>query len=316
MNREQWTKKLARIIADIEAGRTPAAVREVYVFGSYARGAVECKDLDLVVVHEEPPVDLMDELRKKAKAAARTILESLAGHERRFNGLMGKALRRPGEDIDILMGRDLGSILQGMSIRASDLRLVWSVADRAWQEKLQGIPIDARAGAAPRDQFISPKHARTDVQAVEHVTALLREGSLKLTRIATETVDLRKSRRWTEDWADTLWLDQWGKKSLALLPYACAWLEGKKVKELDIKERGEIWDAEQRFRVQLGRLHLYWMVNLFEAEHKLKEQCLIPHARRGYGKELLIFERGPNWESRTDSARMPGDKEGQAINVR
>jgi predicted nucleotidyltransferase len=63
MNREQWTKKLVRIVTDIEAGRTPAAVRELYVFGSYAHGAVECKDLDLVVIHDEPPAELIEKLK-------------------------------------------------------------------------------------------------------------------------------------------------------------------------------------------------------------------------------------------------------------
>ena len=70
MNREQWTKKLSRMIADFEAGKTPAPVRDLYVFGSYARGAVECRDLDLVVVYEKPPAELMKELQKKADATA------------------------------------------------------------------------------------------------------------------------------------------------------------------------------------------------------------------------------------------------------
>jgi predicted nucleotidyltransferase len=84
MNRETWTKKLARIIADIEAGKTPAPVRELYIFGSYARGTLECRDLDLVVVHEEPSTKLMDELKKKAEATARTFLEALAGSQSRL----------------------------------------------------------------------------------------------------------------------------------------------------------------------------------------------------------------------------------------
>ena len=94
MYREQWTKKLIRMITDVESLRTPAQVRELYVFGSYARGAQECKDLDLVIVHEEPPVKLMEKLKKKAKAKGRSFLDRLAGHETRFKAMMGNVIGR------------------------------------------------------------------------------------------------------------------------------------------------------------------------------------------------------------------------------
>ena len=48
---------------------------------------------------------------------------------------MSKALRRPGEDMDILMGSDLASVLQMRPITQSDLRLIWSSTDQAWAEK-------------------------------------------------------------------------------------------------------------------------------------------------------------------------------------
>lgn len=300
MNRDLWTKKLTRIIAAIEAGEMPATVRELYIFGSYARGAIECKDLDLVVVHDEPPTKLMEELKKKAKAKARTFLDGLVGHELRFKALMGKAIRRPGEDIDILIGQDLPSILQGRPIQESELRLVWSATDGAWQKKLGAIQVDANAGSAPRAQFISPKLAQSTEDDVNGVTSLLAEQALILTRIRVETLEAEPL---PDEWAQTFLRRRWGTKSRALLPFAFAWFGSQNVESIDVREPGEIWDGERRFRVQLGRLYLYWMVKLFQEEPKLQRQCLIPHFRRVYAKELLIFERGPAWESRTDPWR-------------
>jgi predicted nucleotidyltransferase len=300
MNREQWTKKLARIVADIESGKTPAPVRELYVFGTYARGALECKDLDLVVVHEEPPTELMEDLKKKAEATARSYLEALAGNQSRFKALMGKALRRPGEDMDILMGSDLAAILKGRAIEQSDLRLVWSSDDRDWQMKLQAIPLDAQAGSAPRDQFMSPKLAQAGEEDVKCVTTLLREQALTLTRIATNTLEVEEL---SEEWKAHCDRRRWGKKLQTLIPFAFAWVAGQKMDCIDIREHGEIWHPERHVRIQLGRLYLYWMVHLFQDQLKLRTQCLIPYFRRMYAKELFVFERGPAWDSRTDPWR-------------
>lgn len=221
MNREQWTKKLVRIVADIEAGKTPAPVHALYVFGSYARGAVECNDIDLVVIHDEAPAKLMNQLDKRAKAAARTYIDGLFGGRLRFEALMRNAIRRPGEDMDILLGRDLASTLQGKTIPESELRLVWSATDRAWQEKLQAIRPDSKAGSAPRDQFMSPKLAQTNVCDVNCVTALLREQALSLTRVATDTLEVENL---SAEWKAHFDRQRWGKKLQKLIPFAFAWL--------------------------------------------------------------------------------------------
>jgi len=51
MHRDKFTAKLVRIVESIEAGKVSMDVRELYVFGSYSRGAVEPGDLDLIIVH-------------------------------------------------------------------------------------------------------------------------------------------------------------------------------------------------------------------------------------------------------------------------
>ena len=54
MKRDVVTKKIHRIIRKVESERMPVHVREIYVFGSCARGIPECGELDLLVVTDRP----------------------------------------------------------------------------------------------------------------------------------------------------------------------------------------------------------------------------------------------------------------------
>lgn len=52
MKRERATRLLADMITRLEGGAWPLGlVEEVYVFGSYARGALEPNDVDVVIEH-------------------------------------------------------------------------------------------------------------------------------------------------------------------------------------------------------------------------------------------------------------------------
>jgi predicted nucleotidyltransferase len=308
MKREQWTKKLERIVADIEAHKTPAPVRELYVFGSYARGAPECKDLDLVVIHEPPSKKTMDALKKKSDAKARSFFERLVGPQRRFEAQMRRTVQRPGEDMDILLGPDLATALNARSVKETELHLIWSAKDRDWQRKLREITVNANAGPAPRDHFISPKLAQSDEEDVKCVTTLLDDKALALTRVAVESLEVEKL---TDDWKQQFDRRRWGKRLQTLLPYAFAWIPSQKVDCIDVREHGVIWDPQRHVRVQLGRLFLYWMFRLFQDQPELRVQCLIPFFRQAYPKELLVFERGPAWQTRSDPWN-PGQPNGHA----
>jgi hypothetical protein len=37
MRRERWIEKLETIVSRVEAGQAPARIREIHVFGSFAR---------------------------------------------------------------------------------------------------------------------------------------------------------------------------------------------------------------------------------------------------------------------------------------
>lgn len=54
MDREQATEKLIGLVKVAESGKTLVPIKEIYVFGSYARGALNPNDIDVVVIYEEP----------------------------------------------------------------------------------------------------------------------------------------------------------------------------------------------------------------------------------------------------------------------
>jgi predicted nucleotidyltransferase len=54
MKHEQYTQKLRRILTTLNTESFRAVPRALYVFGSYARGAPEPGDLDLLLVYDWP----------------------------------------------------------------------------------------------------------------------------------------------------------------------------------------------------------------------------------------------------------------------
>src|SRR5689334_22599910 len=99
MLREKLTAKLVRILETLDAG--DVAIAELYLFGSYARGAVEPHDLDLLAVIVDPGPDYW--------------LEQYQRHGFSGWGRFGAALRRklvkPGEPIDFVYVQKLENMV-------------------------------------------------------------------------------------------------------------------------------------------------------------------------------------------------------------
>lgn len=295
MQRDLWTKKLTRIISDIEAGKPPVPVRELYVFGSYARGALQPNDLDIVVIHDEPSAMLLESFQKKADSHARSYLDSLYGGISRFEAQLRKALRRPGERIDILSGSNLHQACSSRTVPQDELRLVWSHQDRDWQSKLDSIPLDSQAGTAPRDEFISPKLAQALAEDVKYVTGLLVQQQLTLLRVPADSLVGQQFQPSSESLPDDNQLRDWGKVAKEHYPFARAWLTSQGIQKFIATGRCELFDIQFRYRVHLGKMNLLKMIDIFKRSQVYK-QCLIPFFKRGYSRDLLVFERGPRWQ--------------------
>lgn len=137
MKRNQWIEIISRIINDIEDGRTPVPVTELYAIGPFARGEADPQVLDLIVIHDEPSDKLLESYRKEMKSS-RSVISQLAGGMRRFEQLMLASLCRKGEHINIHRGYELCQALPSTGHQKQDILLIWSATDRDWQAKLQG----------------------------------------------------------------------------------------------------------------------------------------------------------------------------------
>lgn len=295
MDRASATAKLERMIGAIEAGATPAAVQELYVFGSYARGAMAPNDLDIVVIHGQPPKKLMAELEKKWRAGQQWSMDLRRSPEQRFRALMRKALVTPGERVDLFAETSLERITdRWRDIKVEELVLLWSTEDRRWREKLASIRPDRAAGTAPRNQFISPKRAGCRPEEVEEVTATLDDGRLVLERVALANVEVQLNARHRRLLATLSGAGWSGRATARLLPYAIQWLQGRGVVKW-YYGRTEFISSDNRFRAQLGNLDLFAMLDAFHRQPKLREQCLIPHLKRAALNEMLIFRKGQKW---------------------
>jgi hypothetical protein len=108
-------------------------------------------------------------------------------------------------------------------------------------------------------------------------------------------------RRLLELWAKN---NQGGRQLLQTLPYALAWLRshGRRCRMVP---KTELWDCGRRHRVEMGRPSLGVMLYQFTVEKKLQRQCLIPYFKKAGANELLVFERGPNWQEPGAEAQPP-----------
>jgi predicted nucleotidyltransferase len=296
MHRDRWTQKLARMVAAIEAGNTPVPVLQLYVFGSFARGALNPNDLDLIIIHEEPGPELLDTIQRTSQPRTYSYFDSLVAARVRFEARLRKSLRRPAEKMDILLGTSLSFVQTSQSVPFDEIRLIWSQDDRDWCAKLDAIPLNPHAGRAPRNEFVSPKLAQALPQDVLFITQKLAEKQLALTRVPFEALHGDECQPRPGSLPDDSFLDDWGVNAMKYYPVACAWLTSQGAHRILVTHQCELFDDLFQHRVQLGKLHLIKMNTLFDRAG-LRKQCLIPFFKKGDIKELLVFERGPAWRS-------------------
>jgi hypothetical protein len=296
MNREQFTKKLVRVIETIESGALPARVREFYVFGSYSRGALEPGDLDVIVIHDRPPRDYEEALLRHFQEKGYSVTEQIFKAADKLRADMCRPLRRPGEKIQILLAQKLDELVgEGSKIKHDDLILLWSEADQDYRPRLESIRPDSEAGRASRDHIIELKRLYDTISTMERTVELIRKEELVLTRIAINSIDCQLSAYHSH------WLAWWtqckimGKDSMKLLPYAMWWLQRHRQQSGLPDSQCVVWSKTGTHRVHLGRPSLGWMIGEFHCSSKVKRQCLIPHLKTGQPNELLVFERGKKW---------------------
>lgn len=192
MKRERATAVLGEMLDRLEQGRWPAnLVREVYLFGSYIRGALEVGDVDVIVQHTTDKRWLQESLQ--ASIAGRdgyiSFKQALRGSRRgvSFHFQELSTLREAGFDMLPLWRH--GEPLDLARIR------------------LREIPTDPAAGRAPRDHVLAayeqiadllPRPVRIDLHRwCTEATAAVTVLDLPDGRPSNPLADRRLQRRWS-----------------------------------------------------------------------------------------------------------------------
>ncbi|MGW3212802.1 nucleotidyltransferase domain-containing protein [Streptomyces parvus] len=193
MKRERATHLLADMITRLEGGAWPLGlVEEVYVFGSYARGALKPNDVDVVIEHGTDK---------------RWLSESL---DASINGRDSYVAMR-----QALRGRTRGLSFQfrGRSSLLDEnfeLFLLWRRGEpfSLARERLASLKADPEAGTAPRDHMLAafedlktpvPRPARIELYG-RHAKGKISITPLRLIDAELEDPEaaLHVRRRWTE----------------------------------------------------------------------------------------------------------------------
>lgn len=308
MHRDKFTAKLVRIVESIELGKLPMDVRELYVFGSYSRGAIEPGDLDLIIVHGRGRQEIDKQVDEALQKSHPDILAQVRVAAGKQNAARMRLFRKPGEAVQIIFAESVAEVTGKRSrIKPTDPILVWSHEDRRWREKIASIVPDADAGRAERNHLVELKRLNDRVSVMERIVEMVEKEML--TRIPIDSITLKLGpyhQRFLEHW--TVNCQVMGRKSLETLPYIMWWFEQNR-DQCMVPHRTEAWNRKFTLRCEVGKPSLGWMLGRFAAHPKLKRQCLIPHFKRSGPNELLVFERGPRWEERESTKRNVIDPE-------
>ncbi|MFF5491380.1 nucleotidyltransferase family protein [Streptomyces virginiae] len=193
MNRERATELLRDMLDRLDAGERPLdLVDEVYVFGSYARGALDPGDLDVAVVYRSDR-----EFAAELVSAMMSGRDPMAGMKRALKG------NKRGFQCQFNQNSDLPA--------GAEPVLLWKCGDTLAdaQARLAAIEPDPDAGRAPRDEMIE-QFAGLDrwiplpvrAQLVEMVTA----GAIGIHRVELPDAQPTRpdaiallARRWKAD---------------------------------------------------------------------------------------------------------------------
>lgn len=299
MDRQRATEQIERIVCAIENERFPARVKEFYVFGSYARGALRPNDLDVILLHE-PAAGLLE--RHKADIEAKHGNNIMywpggASPERRFESSMRAVARKPGEKMDILLATSMDKINDmGENIARSHRVLIWSQSDHDWQSKLHAIQPDPNAGRHERAHFADLKQFKAELRTMINITEAISQGFLKLTRIDADAVEPALNptyQHWYDWWVDCKVM---GKQSMKLLRHGMWWLQEQNDQRAHRphppRQGATMCSGDGKFAVYFGQPPLHPAYDVCYGDRQRIRICLIPHFKKGQSHEMFVFEKG------------------------
>lgn len=318
MKRDRATKILERVLATIETGKVPVPILEVWVFGSYARGAPEPGDIDLIIVHEPISESLKTALEAEARSKRLAWTRELCYSANKHRSMITTALRKPGESLDILLGASLEEVLRHYAVANDGTKvLLWSPCQPDWRAALSLIAVNLAAKRADRREFVSCKRARCSLEEMELLTGWIERGVIAAKRIEAPAWPVGLSDEAQERMSFLLRIDSFGRASQACLPLGLWWLElmgcSQPAVDQKVLTNGRFWPAfvAPTLRVTFGTLNpagIAWFLNQPDAV----AAAHVLHFKRGEPKEVLEFRRGPPGRISTEPGPTGGPDGGSA----
>jgi|GEM_PF-2600477 len=304
MKHEEHTERLRQILTALCTMSFRAIPLELYVFGSYARGASNPGDLDLFLVYEPSSTyeSECEEHRKKYGFSESRRRGGVDGeYQREFNRIFKK------RGIDIFYdfrGREIESIRKNTDgiLPYNEFVLLWSKDDHDWESKLQSIKINPNAGRTHRNHIFDIKRLKCTLCEHDRIFDAIEKGNLVLTK---EQIDDKiapvlsnaEHNRLIESHGQ-----KWRRTSSAvvrIMRYGFAWFESEK----QVSKRhssDNIMVSENRTHSLLLNTpvrYIWWALRKCETTQKA---CWIPVIKARQENAMLIFERGLNWASESD----------------
>jgi hypothetical protein len=266
--REHFTQILLRLS---ERAALNPLIQSIHVFGSYARGALTCGDIDLTVEttyriprnarHRDPTPSRR--LQDPTEVAVRTLTRGFRGVEICFISTPGRPDPLP----------------ESWGVTPA---LVWSCDQPDAAANLAQIKPDPAEGRYLRDHFIEVKRTGSDLTVMERVMGLLQQGALRLS-VHPFPERVWFPERWHRNDGDRI-----SDEVERIRPVAYDWL----------LQRGVVPYGQRSTRifvssyaVLLGNIDLNLML-WFLGKNPHGEVCLIPHLKKGVRPEMYVFKNG------------------------
>jgi hypothetical protein len=237
MRRSEATRRLEQLLGNAAGGgRYVPRIREIWVFGSYARGAAEVGDIDLDVEYHHDR-----ELSTEFVRALSYGRDPHAGFNRELRGAQRIFQIHYGHR-DALAGEFPGELVQ-LYARGDNLEQTLA--------RLHGISERSEAGRAPRDPVVYrlqgleqhiPRPQRNQV------SELVQRGTLAVARV--ELTNARPANARTAQLVESRWGKTNPKRRAALA--AVAYLEQQGICPLRLRRPGACVLGDRKSRVGVG----------------------------------------------------------------
>lgn len=247
--------------------QTPTiSVTSLWVVGSYARGALECGDLDMVIQYThrdgwEPP----------PRQVSKTFFGVLP-LVRYYKGTPGQ---------------------NASGVEFADPVMIWSGPKCDWQAAIDSIAIDPHASRAPRDTDCIPlrnEQLRAASTGMDEIAHMIKEGVLESEFIPFDSNML--SELSTSDFDDIKrWFARLGKKSLELVPAI--------VRLMGVQEPLGEWSSRDVVTLHCGGTQLRLGtpeldISCFDDNPAIRQLALIPHRSARGPNGAWLLRRGPS----------------------